>query len=257
MAKFSSSGSTGKTACISLHGLSYEVCVAATQAEYWQQLKQNSNISISSIGNYVPVELGSLCNDEEEPKLQLIIQSQSEQDNEQFDIICDRIHYDLMLFETNDRPVYDYVQHQVIVSGSLFNSLKDIFDTERQILGQRVSEKYLYLNKHQTIILELHEKRTIMDLAVMQIQELVRQAQSSYFTMYVTKIGRTLLGPTEQMATHPSTSNPVEYPSLTLFQPSSKRKRTEDKEQKPTSGQSIIDSDQSDDDETKPKETWY
>ncbi|CAF4950143.1 unnamed protein product, partial [Rotaria sp. Silwood1] len=55
-----------------------------------------------------------------------------------------------------------------------------------------------------------------------------------------------------------STSNPVEYPSLRLFQPSSKRKRTEDKEQKPTtSGQSIIDSDQSDDDddETKPKET--
>ncbi|CAF5115787.1 unnamed protein product, partial [Rotaria sp. Silwood1] len=47
MANFSSSGSTGKTACISLHGLSHEVCVAATQAEYWQQLKQNSNISIT------------------------------------------------------------------------------------------------------------------------------------------------------------------------------------------------------------------
>ena len=35
----------------------------------------------------------------------------------------------------------------------------------------------------------------------MQIQELVRRAQSSYFMKYATKIGRTLRGPTEQMET--------------------------------------------------------
>ncbi|CAF5056789.1 unnamed protein product, partial [Rotaria sp. Silwood1] len=53
MGNSSSSGSTGKQVCISLRGLSHEVCVAATQAEYWQQLVQNSSISIRGTGNYV------------------------------------------------------------------------------------------------------------------------------------------------------------------------------------------------------------
>ncbi len=58
------------------------------------QLTQNSNIAIISSGKYVPVELESMCNDEDEPRLQLIIQSQSEQDNKQFDS---------MLFIINNR----------------------------------------------------------------------------------------------------------------------------------------------------------
>lgn len=44
-----------------------------------------------------------------------------------------------------------------------------------------------------------HEKQTIMDLAAIQIQALVRQAQNHYLTSYATKIGRALIGPTERM----------------------------------------------------------
>ena len=38
MSVFSWSGSIGKQKSISLHGLSHEVCVAATQTVYWQQV---------------------------------------------------------------------------------------------------------------------------------------------------------------------------------------------------------------------------
>ena len=38
MTTFSISGSTGKQVIISLRGLSHEVCVAATQVAYWQQV---------------------------------------------------------------------------------------------------------------------------------------------------------------------------------------------------------------------------
>jgi hypothetical protein len=38
MATFSVSGSTGKQVIIFLRGLSHEVCVAATQTSYWQQV---------------------------------------------------------------------------------------------------------------------------------------------------------------------------------------------------------------------------
>jgi len=138
MATFSASGSTGKQTVISLHGLSHEVCVAATQTAYWEQLTTNSNISITSSGKYVPVKLEPICNDEDEPRLQLIIQSQSEQDNKQFDGIGMQIHKDLISFESNDLPIYDWENDQVIVFGSLFNSLpSDVFDTERNLIGQR------------------------------------------------------------------------------------------------------------------------
>ena len=40
MGNSSSSGSTGKQVCISLRGLSHEVCVATTRAEYWRQVSQ-------------------------------------------------------------------------------------------------------------------------------------------------------------------------------------------------------------------------
>jgi hypothetical protein len=38
MANFSALGNTGKQKVISLRGLSHEVCVAATQTAYWQQV---------------------------------------------------------------------------------------------------------------------------------------------------------------------------------------------------------------------------
>lgn len=34
---------------------------------------------------YIPEQLEQYCNDDDEPKLQLIIQSQSEQDNKEFE----------------------------------------------------------------------------------------------------------------------------------------------------------------------------
>ncbi|CAF0885727.1 unnamed protein product [Rotaria sordida] len=268
MASFSISGSTGKQQFISLRGLSHEVCVAATQPEYWQQLTKYSSISITYNGNYVPAELESFCNDEDEPRLHLIIKSQYEQDNKQFDIICTRIHYDLISFENNDRPIYDSDKNQVIVFGSLFNSLpNDIFDTERYLLGQRNCNIKKIRNSlacsisvdqsmpHRYRFTIYHEKQTIMDLAAVQIQSLVRQAQNHYIMIYATKIGRTLIGPTEHMETSILSSNPETFPSFTSFQPIVKRKRLEDEEQATTSdrNQPIIDSDQSDD-ETIPDE---
>ncbi|CAF5193311.1 unnamed protein product, partial [Rotaria magnacalcarata] len=138
MATTSLLASARKQTVISLRGLSHEVCVAVTQVEYWQQLTKNSNISITCNGNYVPGELESICADEDEPRLQLVIEAHYENDRKQFDVICTRIHYDLISFENNDRPIYDSDRHQLIVYGSLFNSLpSDIFDTERYLLGQR------------------------------------------------------------------------------------------------------------------------
>jgi hypothetical protein len=47
MANFPASGSTGKQVIISLRGLSHEVCVAATQTAYWEQVDlKNKNKSI-------------------------------------------------------------------------------------------------------------------------------------------------------------------------------------------------------------------
>jgi hypothetical protein len=47
MANFPASGSTGKQVIISLRGLSHEVCVAATQEIYWDQVDLiNKNKSI-------------------------------------------------------------------------------------------------------------------------------------------------------------------------------------------------------------------
>ncbi|CAF4883832.1 unnamed protein product [Rotaria sp. Silwood1] len=269
MGNSSSSGSTGKQVCISLRGLSHEVCVAATRAEYWRQLVQNSSISIRGTGNYVPVKLESMCNDEDEPRLQLIINSQAEQDNQQIDDIYNQIRSDLKLFEHNDAPVYNYADRKVTVFGSLFNSLPmDIFNPDLHILGR----EYCNITKIKkslacSIIVEsltgtmvdsfmayryrfiIHnEKRTTLDFAVMQIQALVHQAQHSYFMMYSIKIGR-MLGIIKQMETGTSTSNQEEYSSSTAYKPTCKRKRTEDEEQQLTISQSIYDSDQTDDDD--------
>jgi hypothetical protein len=40
-----------------------------------------------------------------------------------------------------------------------------------------------------------------MDLAAIQIQALVRQAQNQYLIAFATKIGRSLIGPIEKMET--------------------------------------------------------
>lgn len=40
-----------------------------------------------------------------------------------------------------------------------------------------------------------------MDLAVIEVQALVRQAQNQYLMAYATKIGRSLIGSTEHMET--------------------------------------------------------
>ncbi|CAF1006593.1 unnamed protein product [Rotaria sordida] len=136
MGSSASLGSIGKQVCISLRGLSHEVCVAATRAEYWRQLVQNSSISIRGTGSYVPVKLQSMCNDQDESRLQLIINSQAEQDNQQIDDIYNRIRSDLTLFEQNDAPVYNYDNREVTVFGSLFNSLPmDTFNPDLHILG--------------------------------------------------------------------------------------------------------------------------
>ncbi|CAF2501892.1 unnamed protein product [Rotaria sp. Silwood2] len=240
MASFSLSGSTGKQVFISLRGLSHEVCVAATQAEYWQQLIKNSSITITCNGNYVPVELEAYCNDEDEPRLHLIIQSQHEQDNKAFDIICTRIHYDLLSFENNDRPIYDNCNVKKI----------------RNSLTCSISVDQLTTHRYRFTI--FHEKQTIMDLAAIEIQALVKQTQNHYIMGYATKIGRTLIGPIEQMETAIVSTNIETLPSFTPFQPIVKRKRTEDEQQQSatTSGQPIIDSDQSDD-ETIPDERRY
>ncbi|CAF1226952.1 unnamed protein product, partial [Rotaria sordida] len=262
----SSSGSTGKQVCISLRGLSYEVCVAATRAEYWRHLVQNSSISIRGIGSYVPVKLQSMCNDQDEPRLQLISNSQAEQDNQQIDDIYNRIRSDLTLFEQNDAP---YHNREVTVFGSLFNSLlMNTFNPDLHILGpQYCNITTIKKSLACSIIVEsltnttvdssmayryrftiYHEKRITLDFAVMQIQALVHRAQDSYFMMYSIKIGRTL-GIIKQMETGTSTSNQEEYSSSTAYKPTCKRKRTEDEEQQLATSQSIYDSDQSDDDD--------
>jgi hypothetical protein len=45
-----------------------------------------------------------------------------------------------------------------------------------------------------------------MDLAAIQIQALVKQAQSEYTFAFATKIGRSLIGPTERIETRKSSN---------------------------------------------------
>ena len=99
-------GSSEKLTIIPLRGLSHEVCVAATQSSYWQkvsylsitmhiiyhhrtiylfQLTKESLISITSDGVYVPIELDSMCTNDEEPRLHLQIKSNNEHDRKQLD----------------------------------------------------------------------------------------------------------------------------------------------------------------------------
>jgi len=72
--------STGKQLIVSLRGLSHEACVAITQPTYWQQLTKGTTISISANGQYVPKELETIINDEDPPRLQLVIKSECEHD---------------------------------------------------------------------------------------------------------------------------------------------------------------------------------
>jgi hypothetical protein len=75
-----------------------------------------------------------------------------------------------------------------------------------------------------------------MDLAAIQIQALVRQAQNEYVIAFATKIGRSLIGPSEKMETckyfnehknissisnlaTTTVSNLHGFPSFTPFQP--------------------------------------
>ncbi|CAF4485882.1 unnamed protein product, partial [Rotaria sp. Silwood2] len=216
MGNSSLSGSTEKQVCISLRGLPHEVCVAATRAEYWRQLVQNSSISIRGTGNYVPyvnrevTVFGSLFN------------------SLPMDIFNPDLHI-LGPQYCNITKIKKSLACSIIV-GSLTGTMVDS------------SIAYRY---HFTIY---HEKQTTLNFAVMQIQALVHQAQHSYFMMYSIKIGRTL-GIIKQMETGTSTSNQEEYSSSTAYKPTCKRKRTEDEEQQLTTSQSICDSDQSDDDD--------
>ncbi|CAF1524032.1 unnamed protein product, partial [Adineta steineri] len=237
MTQLSTLSSTGEQLILSLHNKPHHVCVAATQAMYWQQFTENSTISIKASGKYVPSELAWICSDEEEPRLHLILRAQCEADIQLLgDIYC-QIIYDLLRFEGHDHATYDWVKQEVIVFGSLFNSLPStIFETDRHLLGQRncnikkirnilgcsidvdqpMTQRYRFRIRHVN--------RTVMDVAAIQIQALVRQAQDQYLIAFAMSIGRTLVDPTERIGTSTSTSvNPPNYPLFTSFQSNNKR----------------------------------
>jgi hypothetical protein len=44
-----------------------------------------------------------------------------------------------------------------------------------------------------------HEKKIVRNVAVVQIQSLVRQAQEKYITAFAKEIGRCVVGPTQPM----------------------------------------------------------
>ncbi|CAF3884407.1 unnamed protein product [Rotaria sp. Silwood1] len=199
-------------------------------------LVERSNIKIQCRGNYVPVEIDVQANAANEQTLELVIESQNEKENKKFHFIRSQILKDLNTFESHDEPINDSDSHQVIVFGSLFNSLPpDIFDTERYLLGERncniekiknslacdISVNSLGAQRYSFII--RHNKKIIMELATIQIQALVQQAHQQYLISYANKIGQDLIGRTKQneTITYMSSSN------SNKFQASTKRKRTE------------------------------
>ncbi|CAF5000396.1 unnamed protein product, partial [Rotaria sp. Silwood1] len=197
---------------------------------------ERSNIKIQCRGNYVPVEIDVQANAANEQTLELVIESQNEKENKKFHFIRSQILKDLNTFESHDEPINDSDSHQVIVFGSLFNSLPpDIFDTERYLLGERncniekiknslacdISVNSLGAQRYSFII--RHNKKIIMELATIQIQALVQQAHQQYLISYANKIGQDLIGRTKQneTITYMSSSN------SNKLQASTKRKRTE------------------------------
>ena len=80
-----------------------------------------------------------------------------------------------------------------------------------------------------------------MDLAVIQIQALVKQTQYQYLMAFALKLGQRLIGPIERMETHNgmlrelkrkpykesssdlSTADSKDFPAFTAFQPNIKR----------------------------------
>ncbi|UJR28003.1 hypothetical protein I4U23_009261 [Adineta vaga] len=261
MTTFSAACSTSKQVIISLRNQSHEVCVAITDRTYWEQLLQDSNISITVHGKYVPKELNSVCNEDDQPRLHLIIKSQYERDLNHLDEIYSQLHMDLIKFEHHDLPIYDYDSREMIVFGSLYNSLpNETFEIDRNLLGQRncnikrlihtlgcaINIEKLSSYRYRFII--KHEQHSVRNLAVIQIQALVRQAQDQYVIAFATSIGRSLtksLEPLETMET--SSSNLYNLPSFTPFQSLNKRRREDDLEQPMTSDSIITVSDESDD----------
>ncbi|CAF0719424.1 unnamed protein product [Adineta steineri] len=216
MASSVESTNIGKQVIISLGDLSHEVCVAATQVEYWQQLKKGSNISITSNGKYVPKEFKSICNEDDEPRLQLIIQSQYEKDNKQIDKISTRIRHDLVLFKRYNESVFDISNHQLFVFASLFNSLStDVFSFELVLLGeQNCNIKQIEKTFNCSIVTDKltpqryrftirHKELVIMDLAAIHIQALVKQVQYQYIIAFAGTIKQSI----ERLETSSSSSS--------------------------------------------------
>ncbi|CAF1621300.1 unnamed protein product [Adineta ricciae] len=211
MATLSAPCSTSKQVIISLRDHSHEVCVAVAEKIYWEQLIQNSNITIAVNGKYVPKELNSICSDNEQPRLHLIIQSHHEQDSNQLEDVCSQIYLDLVKFQYHDLPHFDHNFRQMLVYGSLYNSLPDeTFEIDRYLLGQRNSHikrirhtlecaiDVERLSSYRYRFTIRHEKQSIMNLAAIQIQALVRQAQDQYIIAFATSIGRSLSGSSER-----------------------------------------------------------
>ncbi|CAF0899936.1 unnamed protein product [Adineta ricciae] len=237
---------------------------------YWEQLIQNSNITIAVNGKYVPKELNSICSDNEQPRLHLIIQSHHEQDSNQLEDVCSQIYLDLVKFQYHDLPHFDHNFRQMLVYGSLYNSLPDeTFEIDRYLLGQRNSHikrirhtlecaiDVERLSSYRYRFTIRHEKQSIMNLAAIQIQALVRQAQDQYIIAFATSIGRSLSGSSERSdVMETSSSNAYDFPSFTPFQSMNKRRREDDVEQTTTNTSIITVSDQSDDESTT-SETRY
>ncbi|CAF1107597.1 unnamed protein product [Adineta ricciae] len=198
----SSSNSINKQVIISLHGYSHEVCVAITHAGYWQQLIRKTDVSINFHGKYIPKEVDSICN---ELRLQLIIQIPVNKDKNQIDLIVNRICHDLILFDNYDEPVYDVNNRQMLVFGSLFNSLPiGIFSFERNLLGEdscKIKElEHLFectinvdkLSSNRYRFRICHEHFIIMDLVAIQIQSIVKQVQHQYVIAFGRYLKQTL-----------------------------------------------------------------
>ncbi|CAF3083046.1 unnamed protein product [Rotaria sp. Silwood2] len=91
----------GKEFEISLRHLSHEACVALTQPSYWEQLKKDTTISISVIGNYVPMEFEEIIEDDEPSRLELIIESKNEKDKKTLQGLLFLIFYKVNNLEQN------------------------------------------------------------------------------------------------------------------------------------------------------------
>ncbi|UJR29174.1 hypothetical protein I4U23_010388 [Adineta vaga] len=163
-----------KQAIISLHDYSHEVCVAATQLEYWQQLIKRTNIMITCHGEYIPKEFDLICNEINKLQLHLIIQTQNENDKKQIDRMRIDIHRTFLLGEQNCN----------------INELENTFNCSI-IIDKLSSKRYRFTIRHEKLI--------IMDLVGIQIQSIVRQVQSQYVIAFARYFGRSLLNSMERI----------------------------------------------------------